>query len=146
MSLLNENLIISIKRIFNTVLYFRYCRCDNTSLDKILRTEEMFESIKLLSSDLLYKLDPGHCYTLVTDPLYAEILQMKLFHEISRSTYFVVRVRFNEDMMSPKNDTLAALKEASEAGCQCYLVYLSNGIQMNRFLKFIDRCVKRRLT
>lgn len=112
----------------------------------ILRTEETLETIGQLSSDLLYKLDPGHCYTLVTDPLYGEILQAKLFQEISRSTYFVVRVRFNEDMMSPKNDTMAALKEAYKAGCKCYLIYLSNGIQMNRFLKFIDRYVKRRLT
>lgn len=122
--------------------YFRFCCGDDASLEKILRTEETFESIGLLSSDLLYKLDPGHCYTLVTDPLYSDILQVKLFREISRSTYFVVRVRFNEDLMTPKNDTMAALDEANKAGCQCYLIYLANGIQMSRFLRFIDRCVK----
>lgn len=106
----------------------------------------MFGSIELLSSDLLYKMDPGHCYTLITDPLYSEILQTKLFHEISRSSYFVVQVRFNEDMMSPKNATVAALREAHRAGCRCYLIYLANGIQMNRFLQFIDRLVHSKTT
>lgn len=125
-----------------SVFCFSFCNGDDASLEKILRTEEMFQSIGLLSSDLLYKLDPGHCYTLVTDPLYAEILQVKLFRELGRSTYFVVRVRFNEDMMTPKNDTMTALKEAHKAGCQCYLIYLANGIQMNRFLRFADRFVQ----
>lgn len=101
----------------------------------------MFENIELLSSDLLYKMNPGHCYTLVTDPLYSEILQIKLFNDIGRSTYFVVQIRFNEDMMSPKNDTVSALREAHRAGCGCYLIYLANGIQMSRFLRFIDRFV-----
>lgn len=95
-----------------------------------------------MSSDLLYKLDPGHCYTLITDPDYSDILQAKLFYEIERSTYFVIRVRFNEDMLSPRNETLAALKEARKAGCKCYLIFLANGIQMNRFLRFIDRFVQ----
>lgn len=110
-------------------------------MDKILQNEDMLEDIGLLSSDLLYKLDPGHCYTLITDPDYIDLLQAKLFHEIERSTYFVIRVRSNEDMLSPRNETLAALKAARRAGCTCYLIYLANGIQMNRFLKFIDRFV-----
>lgn len=101
----------------------------------------MFESIELLSSDLLYQMNSGHCYTLVTDPLYSEILQVKLFNEIGQSTYFVIQVRFNEDMQTPKNATVAALREAHRAGCRCYLIYLANGIQMSRFLRFVDRFV-----
>lgn len=111
-------------------------------MDKILRTEEMLESFKLLTSDLLYKIDPGHCYTLITDPLYSDLLQPKIFSEMSRSTYFVVRVRFNEDMITPRNRTMKTLRQAHKAGCRCYLIYLANGIQMNRFLKFIDRLVE----
>lgn len=101
----------------------------------------MFESIELLSTDLLYQMDSGHCYTLVTDPLYREILQAKLFAEIERSSYFVIQIRFNEDLMSPKNVTLTALREAHRAGCGCYLIYLANGIQMRQFLQFVDRFV-----
>lgn len=86
-------------------------------------------------------MDSGHCYTLITDPLYSEILQVKLFAEIERSSYFVIKIRFNEDLMSPKNATLKALREAHRAGCGCYLIYLANGIQMSRFLRFVDRFV-----
>lgn len=106
-----------------------------------MRSEEWLESVEILTSDLLYKLDPGHCYTLITDPLYYDILQPKLFQEMVRSTYFVIRVKFNQDMITPKNETMATLREAYRAGCRCYLIYLANGIQMNRFLRFIDRFV-----
>lgn len=113
---------------------------DDSSLDKILRSEDTFETIGLLSSDLLFKVNPGHCYTIVTDPLYADILQAKLFHEIERSTYFVIQIQFNEDMITPKNETVKALRASQRAGCLCYLIYLANGIQTNRFLKYVDRC------
>lgn len=93
----------------------------------------------MLSIDLLYKLDPGHCYTLVTDPFYQVILQPKLFQEIERSTYFVVQVPFNEDILSAKDEIIITLKEAHKAGCMCYLMYVANGIQMERFFRFIDR-------
>lgn len=127
---------------FSICYSFRSSQCDDNSLNKILRSEEMFKSIESLSSDLLYASNPGHCYTLITDPLYSEILQIKLFKgSIGRSSYFVVEVRFNEDMFSPKNATLATLRAAHRAGCRCYLIYLANGIQMNRFLQFIDRFV-----
>lgn len=121
--------------------YYRICKADETSLEKILRSEDMFESVKLLTSDLLYKIEPGHCYTLITDPLFSDLLQPNLFGEISHSTYFVVRVQFNEDMITPKNKTIKALQEAHKAGCRCYLIFLANGIQMCRFLRFIDRLV-----
>lgn len=127
--------------MISILIVCRSCQANNSSLDKILRSEHLFQSIELLSSDLLYKLDPGHCYTLITDPLYNEILQVKLFNEMGRSTYFVIRVRFNEDLLTPKNATLNALRAAHRAGCRCYLIYLANGIQMNRLLKFVDRFV-----
>lgn len=125
--------------VFPCSFFLRFCNANISSLDKILRTEDIIKDIGIITSDILYKLDPGHCYTLITDPLYSDILQTKIFHDIGRSTYFVIQIQFNEDMISPKNDTLMALEEARRAGCQCYLIYLANGIQMNRFLKFIDR-------
>lgn len=128
------------QKILNFIFFS--CYGDNESLDKILRMEEMFESIRILSTDLLYKLEPGHCYTIITDPLYQEILQPKLFQEISESTYFVLKVPFNEDMLNPNEKMLFTLHEARTAGCRCYLIYLANGIQMERFLRFIDRFVE----
>lgn len=116
---------------------------ENFGLDKILQREQIFESISQLTIDLLsYKLEPGHCYTLVTDQLYQDILRPTLFQAISRSTYFIVRIPFNADILSAKEETISALQEARKAGCKCYLMYLANGIQMERFFRFIDRLVK----
>lgn len=131
-----------LKKLMNVLLllYIDSCSADGTnSLDKILRTEEMLEHITVLTTDLLYKLQPGHCYTLITDPLYQEILLPKLFREIGHSTYFVVKIPFNEDMLMPNIHIQITLEEARKAGCRCYLMYLANGIQMERFLRFIDR-------
>lgn len=82
---------------------------------------------------------PGHCYTIVTDSLYREILTAELFREIERSAYFTVLVPFNEDMLEPNKRMMATLQEARKLGCKCYLIYLANGIQMERFLRFIDQ-------
>lgn len=84
-------------------------------------------------------MNPGHCYTIVTDSLYQEILSAKLFREIERSAYFTVLVPFNEDMLEPNERMMATLQEAKKSGCKCYLIYLANGIQMERFLRFIDQ-------
>lgn len=108
-------------------------------MERILRTETLFDDIELLSTELLYRLNPGHCYAIVTDSLYQEILSAKLFHEIERSAYFSVLVPFNEDMLIPSRQMMATLQEAYKSGCKCYLIYLANGIQMERFLRFIDK-------
>lgn len=99
----------------------------------------MFEDIAMLTTDLLYKLSPGHCYTIITDSLYQEVLLPKLFRDIGHSAYFVIRVPSNEDMLKPNIRIQITLQEARKAGCRCYLMYLANGIQMERFLRFIDR-------
>lgn len=87
----------------------------------------------------MYKLDPGHCYTIITDALYQSILEPQLFREIERSTYFVIRVAFQENMSSPDMSILKPLTEARKTDCQTYLIYLANGIQMDHFLRFVDK-------
>lgn len=102
----------------------------------------MFENIGILTKDLLYKLEPGHCYTLITDPLYQAILQAELFQEISHSSYFVINVPFNENFLrTGEDEIIITLEEANKIGCKCYLIYLANGHQMERFLRFINRLV-----
>lgn len=97
------------------------------------------DEITSLTIDLLSKINAGHCYAIITDPLYSEILQPKLFRQIERTSHFIISISFNEDMLMPENETVRALNEAHKSGCQCYLIYFANGIQMARFLRFIDR-------
>lgn len=125
---------------------FQRCCCscfgDNSGLDRILRTEQIFENIGILTKDLLFKFEPGHCYTLITDPLYLAILRSELFQELSHSSYFVINVPFNEDFLQTTEDKIInTLKEANKVGCKCYLIYLANGNQMERFFRFINRLV-----
>lgn len=120
-------------------LHFRLSAIGMTSMEKIMRTENLFDDVELLSTELLYRMNSGHCYTIVTDSLYREILTAKLFRTIERSAYFVVLVPFNEDMLEPNKQMMATLQEANKSGCRCYLIYLANGIQMERFLRFIDQ-------
>lgn len=112
-----------------------------SGIERILRNDDLFNEIEQLSTELLYRMNPGHCYTIVTDSLYQEILTAKLFREIDRSAYFMVLVPFNEDMLIPSNQMMSTLQEAKASGCKCYLIYLANGIQMERFLRFIDQLV-----
>lgn len=123
------------------VIYCRlhYSLVKSDALSMILRQEDLLKEISALTIDLLSKIKAGHCYTLITDPLYSEILQSKLFHQIDRTSHFVIEIPFNEDMSMPENETVTVLSEAHKSGCQCYLIYFANGIQMARFLRFIDR-------
>lgn len=107
-------------------------------LASILRTEDLFKEIGELTSTLLYKLEPGHCYTLITDPLYQNIFQPNFFKGVERSSYFIIRLPFYENTLSPETKLLKPLTEARKTDCQTYLIYLANGIQMERFLRFID--------
>lgn len=98
----------------------------------------MFKNIGILTSNLLYKSTPGHCYTIITDPMYEVILQRSFFKDIERSACIVIRIPFYEDLSAPQERILASLAEARKMDCQVYLIYLANGVQMERFLQFID--------
>lgn len=106
---------------------------------EILREDSnQLEDIERLTKDLHYKLNPGHCYTIITDPLYEPILKEEFFKGMQKYSYFIVNVPFNEDMYSPDVSIKETLMEARKSGRKLYLIYLSNGIQMQRFVRYID--------
>ena len=107
-----------------------------------MQNENMFENIGTLTVDLLRKTKAQHCYTIITDSMYANILNGNLFDRLIDSTYIVIRIPDHEDMLNPSNEQiLESLMEARQAGCETYLIYLANGIQMERFLRFIDEYI-----
>lgn len=101
--------------------------------------ENIFSDFERISIELLYRINPGHCYTLITDPLFRQVLTGNLFREMDKTGYFVLNVPFDEDMTSPRNSTLETLAKARNAGCRCYLIFLANGIQMEHLLRLVDR-------
>lgn len=105
---------------------------------QIPRNESLLDSIAVLTKDLLYRTKTRHCYTIITDDVYQDILTVKLFKEMDRSTYILIKISDFEDMIQPNGRIIETLKEARRIGCETYLIYLANGIQVERFLRFVD--------
>lgn len=124
------NYILNVKNLY---------RFAANGQEKILNFENIFNDFERISIELLYRINPGHCYTIITDPLFQQALTGNVFHEMEKIGYFVINVQFNEDMSIPRNKTLESMAKARNAGCRCYLMFLANGIQMEHFLRLIDR-------
>lgn len=56
-------------------------------------------------------------------------------------SYIIVLVPESEDMLSPSSAIVEPLVEARRVGCETYLIYLANGIQAERFLRYADQSV-----
>ncbi|KAJ6650184.1 Glutamate receptor ionotropic, delta-1, partial [Pseudolycoriella hygida] len=106
---------------------------------KILQMENIFEDIESLTVDLMYKTREDDCYAIVTDKIYQSILSAKLFKSVSQTTYLIVLVPDFMDTLRPEPIFLLSLMQAQRSGCGTFLIYLANGIQMERFLRFVDQ-------
>lgn len=107
-----------------------------------MRMENIFENIETLTVDLMYKTRGDQCYAIVTDKMYQSILSVNLFRSVGQSTYLVILVPDFVDTLSPEPIFLLSLMQAQRSGCQTFLIYLANGIQMERFLRFVDQLVQ----
>lgn len=89
----------------------------------------------------MYKTRSDNCYAIVTDKMYQSILSAALFKSVSQSTYLIILVPDFADTLKPDPIFLLSLMQAQRSGCHTYLIYLANGIQMERFLRFVDELV-----
>lgn len=94
----------------------------------------------------MYKTRGHHCYALVTDKMYQSILSANMFKAVGQSTYFIILVPDFADTLRPEPIFLHSLKQAQRSGCQTFLIYLANGIQMERFLRFVDELSQREVS
>lgn len=107
-----------------------------------MEAENLFENIETLTVDLMYKTRTDHCFVIITDKMYQSILTTNLFKSVSRSTYLIILVPDFEDTLKPEPSLIISLIQAQRSGCQTFLIYLANGIQMERFLRFVDQLVR----
>lgn len=103
--------------------------------------ENIFENIETLTVDIMYKTRADHCYAIITDQIYQSILSTNLFKSVSQSTYLIILVPDFADTLTPQPIFLRSLIQAQRSGCQTFLIYLANGIQTERFLRYIDQLV-----
>ncbi|XP_053692395.1 uncharacterized protein LOC128740851 [Sabethes cyaneus] len=89
--------------------------------------------------DLVGKMRAGHCFAFITDSLYAITLTDKLFLEIHTQPRYVLQIPDDEDTLNPSPRVTCILEEIRRIGCGAYIILLTNGIQMERLLRFGDK-------
>nr|NP_001345809.1 ionotropic receptor 68a precursor [Aedes aegypti] len=89
--------------------------------------------------DLVAKMKAGHCYAFITDNIYQVVLTGRLFREIETFPRYVVQIPDYEDTLDPGTRVRCMLEEVRKIGCGAYVILLTNGIQMERLLRFGDR-------
>lgn len=81
------------------------------------------------------------CLSFITDEVYLNLFRGEWFNTFINSSYLVVVVKSNEDLLSPNYETLKSIRQVRKDGCQAYILLISNGIQLSRFLQFGDRFI-----
>lgn len=82
---------------------------------------------------------PQFCYAFIVDEMNYKILTPKLFLSLTDRPWFVVKVRESEDLLSPNYKTVKALQQIKRSMCDVHVVLISNGIQVERFIRFGDK-------
>lgn len=81
-----------------------------------------------------------HCLTIITDDLYHPLFGARQFAAMARTTTtLLVRIADHEDTLRPDARIMLTLRAARRAGCDAYFVYLANGIQAERLLRYADQ-------
>lgn len=68
-----------------------------SALDKELSKEDYFTDLSKLVSDILVKIEVKHCYAIITDDIYANILTDNIFAKMAKyPVYIVSELQFSE--------------------------------------------------
>lgn len=58
-----------------------------------IEMKSFYDDVGSLVADIISKTRPMHCYALITDEIYLNVIyRLKLFHSIERKSHFVVRL------------------------------------------------------
>ncbi|XP_055589024.1 glutamate receptor ionotropic, kainate glr-3 [Uranotaenia lowii] len=101
--------------------------------------ENSLSDFGLLLVNIVTKLYAGHCYALITDPIYKAVLTKQLFLDIEDTPRYVLEISEDEDTLNPSARLDCMLKEIHKVGCGVYVILLANGIQMERLLRYGDK-------
>uniref|UniRef100_A0A3F2ZDA7 Ionotropic glutamate receptor L-glutamate and glycine-binding domain-containing protein n=1 Tax=Lutzomyia longipalpis TaxID=7200 RepID=A0A3F2ZDA7_LUTLO len=100
----------------------------------------LHDGLDTLTTSILSKLDPKVCFAILTDRQYYDILRESIFRSGTESyPVYLVLVSDSDDLLSPNYRTVRMLQEMRRVDCGVYVIYLANGIQMERFFRFGDK-------
>lgn len=103
--------------------------------------EDYMHQLNKLTTDILHRNIVNRCYTIITDNLHQHVFDERFFLRSLQhafTTYFTARVYDDEDLLSPSEDTVRVLQAIKDNNCDLNFIYILNGIQMKRFLIFLE--------
>nr|QEE82777.1 ionotropic receptor 3 [Conogethes pinicolalis] len=128
------------KIILLCVVLYANTLADLTPILKGLNERKDLEKILVDLLNEMTRLDDEiTCMTFVCDAVYLNVFDGDLFKRTAAVPIVMIVVEDYEDLLSPNFDTLESLREARKDGCNVYVIFLANGLQTSRLLRFGDR-------
>ncbi|XP_077301063.1 ionotropic receptor 21a-like [Arctopsyche grandis] len=100
---------------------------------------EDLEQFTVTLIDKLLLTNDVKCICIICDSIYLNIFQSQWFRNLRNITYVMIVVTESEDLLSPNFNTLQSIILVRKEGCELYFIFISNGIQASRLLKFGDK-------
>lgn len=103
--------------------------------------EDYLHQLSKLTMDILHRTTVNRCYAIITDNLHQHVFNEQFFLrslQHTLTTYFTAKVYDDEDLLSPSEDTVRVLEAIKDNNCDLNFIYILNGIQMKRFLIFME--------
>lgn len=113
--------------------------CIHNSLTKSLQRSDYFQDLSNLLADMILKVKSQYCYALISDEIYNDAISSKLFDVIQGHPLFTAKIKESEDLLNPTTETYCMLTEIKKAKCDIILILISNGIQVQRLLRYGDK-------
>ncbi|PSN33061.1 Ionotropic receptor 68a [Blattella germanica] len=79
-----------------------------------------------------------NCLAIINDDIHQDVFGGYFFKQL-HLPYYKVLIQEKEDLQSPNFKTLSVIRQVKRSGCKVYILLISNGSKVARFLKFGDR-------
>lgn len=146
---MNMNVVFSLRsRLFIIFRYLKnYCFFFSDALKRfrinsILKYHEEYHlhpDLEPLVTAIILKAPNFKCMAVICDEIYQDVFGSHFFDRIKHATFFKILVAETEDLLSPNYNTLSTIRKIRRNSCQTYVILLSNGEQVKRFLRFGDK-------
>ncbi|XP_069704866.1 ionotropic receptor 21a-like [Periplaneta americana] len=112
----------------------------DTKLFKYVKQVDYNEGLeRLVTAIVAQTLDELNCLAVINDRAQQDIFNSQFFKTLGNVPYYKVLVEEKEDLQSPNFKTLSVIRHVKRSGCRVYILLISNGGKVSRFLKFGDR-------
>lgn len=113
---------------------------EKTRLIDVYRENNGDSQMDWLLQDILVKMKVNiKCLAVLNDKSNQYVFKDSFFKSLGNIPILKILVQPSEDLLSPNYSTLSVIKQMRREGCNVYIIFLSNTIQIIRLLTFGDR-------